>query len=40
MSTNVKEVVSMAVEYGVEHLGRSMAVAEALSEAEREATET
>ena len=25
MSTNVKEVVNMAVEYGVEHLGRSMA---------------
>jgi hypothetical protein len=25
MSTNVKEVVNMVVEYGVEHLGRSMA---------------
>jgi hypothetical protein len=25
MSTNVKEVIDMAVEYGVEHLGRSMA---------------
>jgi hypothetical protein len=25
MSTNVKKVVNMAVEYGVEHLGRSMA---------------
>ena len=25
MSSNVKEVVNMAVEYGVEHLGRSMA---------------
>ena len=25
MSSNVKEVVDMAVEYGVEHLGRSMA---------------
>ena len=25
MSSNVKEVVDMAVEYGVEHLGRTMA---------------
>jgi hypothetical protein len=25
MSTNVKEVIDMVVEYGVEHLGRSMA---------------
>ncbi len=25
MSANVKEVVDMAVEYGVEHLGRTMA---------------
>ena len=25
MSSNVKEVVNMAVEYGVEHLGRTMA---------------
>jgi CO dehydrogenase nickel-insertion accessory protein CooC1 len=25
MSSNVKEVVNIAVEYGVEHLGRTMA---------------